>query len=80
LRAGKPAFRSITLDGEEMEFSTGFTDLHTRVYEDVLAGGGFGIEDARPSIELAYRIRTTTPVVPKGDHAHPLVREAVGRR
>lgn len=57
-RAGKTAFRSLTLDGEELEFSTGFGDLHTRVYEDVLAGGGFGIEDARPSIDLAYRIRT----------------------
>jgi UDP-N-acetyl-2-amino-2-deoxyglucuronate dehydrogenase len=74
VRAGKPAFRSITLDGEEMEFSTGFTDLHTRVYEDVLAGGGFGIEDARPSIELAYRIRTTKPVPAKDGHAHPFLR------
>ena len=48
----KTTFRSITVDGEEIEFSEGFTDLHTRVYEEVLAGRGFGIDDARPSIEL----------------------------
>ena len=53
----KTTFRSITVDGEEMEFSEGFTDLHTRVYEEVLAGRGFGIDDARPSIELTSTIR-----------------------
>ncbi|MEC7520517.1 MAG: Gfo/Idh/MocA family oxidoreductase [Myxococcota bacterium] len=74
LRAGQPAFRSITMDGEEIEFSTGFTDLHTRVYEDVLAGGGYSIEDARPSIELAHRIRTTAPTE-AGERAHPLLKE-----
>lgn len=51
-------FRSIKVDGHEIEFTEGFTDLHTRVYEQTLAGNGFTIEDARPSIELAYRIRT----------------------
>lgn len=51
-------YRSITVDGEELEFTEGFTDLHTRVYERTLAGEGFGIEDARPSIELVHRIRT----------------------
>ncbi len=45
------------VDGAEVEFSEGFTDLHTRVYEEVLAGRGFGIDEARPSIELAHRIR-----------------------
>jgi UDP-N-acetyl-2-amino-2-deoxyglucuronate dehydrogenase len=49
--------RSITVDGQEIEFSDGFGDLHTRVYEGVLAGRGFGIADARPSIELAAHIR-----------------------
>jgi UDP-N-acetyl-2-amino-2-deoxyglucuronate dehydrogenase len=53
----KTTYRSITVDGEQLEFSDGFTDLHTRVYEEVLAGRGFGIADARPSIELSYRIR-----------------------
>jgi UDP-N-acetyl-2-amino-2-deoxyglucuronate dehydrogenase len=51
-------FRSITVDGEEIEFSGGFTDLHTRVYEETISGRGFGLEDARPSIELVHRFRT----------------------
>jgi len=55
---GKPAtYRSITVGGEEIEFTGGFADLHTRVYEETLAGRGFGIEDARPSVELAQRLR-----------------------
>jgi UDP-N-acetyl-2-amino-2-deoxyglucuronate dehydrogenase len=54
---GKTTFRSITVDGEQLEFSEGFTDLHTRVYEEVLAGRGFGIDQARPSIELSHLIR-----------------------
>jgi len=57
--AGKVStFRSIIIDGEEVEFTEGFGDLHTRVYEETLAGRGFGIDDARPSIELVHRIRT----------------------
>lgn len=58
IKTGQPkTHRSITIDGQEIEFSGGFTDLHTRVYEKTLAGDGFGIEDARSSIELTYRIR-----------------------
>jgi UDP-N-acetyl-2-amino-2-deoxyglucuronate dehydrogenase len=57
--------RSITVDGEEIEFTDGFTDLHTRVYEEVLAGRGFGIADARPSVELAARIRTAPVTAPR---------------
>lgn len=53
----KTTFRSIVVDGEQLEFSDGFTDLHTRVYQEVLAGRGFGIDDARPSIELSHAIR-----------------------
>ena len=68
---GRPAFRSITIDGEELEFSDGFTDLHTRVYQQILEGGGYGINDARPSIEIGYRIRTSDITI-AGDHAHPL--------
>ncbi|MBL0175441.1 MAG: Gfo/Idh/MocA family oxidoreductase [Ignavibacteria bacterium] len=55
---GHSTWRSIVIDGEEVEFTDGFTDLHTRVYERTIAGDGFGIEDARPAIELAHRIRT----------------------
>jgi len=65
--------RSITLDGTEIEFSGGFADLHTRVYERALAGRGFRIADARPSIELVYRIRKE-PVAPNPETAHPLLR------
>jgi UDP-N-acetyl-2-amino-2-deoxyglucuronate dehydrogenase len=54
---GKTTFRSIVVDGEQLEFSDGFTDLHTRVYEEVLAGRGFGVAEARQSIELSHRIR-----------------------
>jgi UDP-N-acetyl-2-amino-2-deoxyglucuronate dehydrogenase len=54
----KTTHRSITVDGKELEFTEGFNDLHTRVYERSLNGEGFGIADARPSIELVYRIRT----------------------
>jgi UDP-N-acetyl-2-amino-2-deoxyglucuronate dehydrogenase len=55
---GKTTYRSIRVDGSEIEFSEGFVDLHTQVYQRVLAGSGFGIDDARPAIELAHRIRT----------------------
>jgi UDP-N-acetyl-2-amino-2-deoxyglucuronate dehydrogenase len=51
--------RSITVDGHEVEFSDGFADLHTRVYEEVLAGRGSGIAESRPAIELTHRIRQT---------------------
>jgi UDP-N-acetyl-2-amino-2-deoxyglucuronate dehydrogenase len=50
-------FRAITVDGDAFEFSGGFADLHTRVYEEILAGRGCGIEAARPSIDLVRRIR-----------------------
>ena len=64
--------RSLTVDGSEVEMSEGFGELHTRVYEETLAGRGFGIEAARPSIELAYRIRTAA-VTPAPADAHPLL-------
>jgi UDP-N-acetyl-2-amino-2-deoxyglucuronate dehydrogenase len=55
---GAPTYRLITIDGVPLEFSEGFTDLHTEVYRKTLAGEGFGIEDARPSIELVSAIRS----------------------
>jgi UDP-N-acetyl-2-amino-2-deoxyglucuronate dehydrogenase len=66
------SFRSINIDGEEIEFSDGFGELHTKAYEDILAGRGFGIKDARPSIELAYQIRST-PVSVGSLTPHPIV-------
>ncbi len=62
---GQTTHRSITVDGEEVEFTEGFADLHTRVYERTLAGAGFGLADARPSIELVHQIRTV-PVTEAG--------------
>jgi UDP-N-acetyl-2-amino-2-deoxyglucuronate dehydrogenase len=53
----RTTFRSIAGDGEPLEFSDGFADLHTRVYEETLAGRGFGVDEARSSIELCHRIR-----------------------
>lgn len=53
----RTTFRSISVDGEQLEFSEGFTDLHTRVYEEALAGRGYGVDEARPSIDLSHRIR-----------------------
>jgi UDP-N-acetyl-2-amino-2-deoxyglucuronate dehydrogenase len=55
----KRTYRSLTLEGKEIEFSEGFTDLHTNSYAEILKGNAFGLADARPSIELAYKIRNT---------------------
>lgn len=70
--AGKTAYRSIEASGETIEFSEGFTDLHTRVYERVLRGEGYGIDVARPSVELAYGIRTAKVDRSRGE-LHPLL-------
>jgi UDP-N-acetyl-2-amino-2-deoxyglucuronate dehydrogenase len=59
---GKRTYRSITLDEQEIEFSEGFTDLHTKSYEEILAGKGFGMMEAKPSIETVYTIRNSNPV------------------
>lgn len=67
---GQATYRSITMDGEEIEFSGGFTDLHTVVYKETLAGNGFGLEDARPSIELVHGIRNAAATGTK-EHSHP---------
>jgi UDP-N-acetyl-2-amino-2-deoxyglucuronate dehydrogenase len=69
----RSTYRSIMIDGNEVEFTEGFTDLHTRVYEETLAGRGFGIDDARPSIELVHRIRTA-PITKPGDDSHPFLK------
>lgn len=68
---GKTTYRSLTMDGAEVEFSEGFADLHTEVYRATLAGRGFSIADARPSIELTYRIRTTAVTPEPGDCGRP---------
>jgi UDP-N-acetyl-2-amino-2-deoxyglucuronate dehydrogenase len=70
---GKRTYRSITVDGEEIEFSEGFTDLHTISYKEILAGRGFGLKDARQSVETVYIIRNANPVGLKGDY-HPILK------
>lgn len=70
---GQRTFRSIQVNGEEIEFSEGFTDLHSQTYKEVLAGRGFGLEDARQSVEIAYNIRNLKPVGIKGEY-HPLLK------
>lgn len=54
---GKRTFRSLKMEGQEIEFSDGFTDLHTKSYQEILAGNGFGLKDAKPSIDLVQMIR-----------------------
>ncbi len=67
---GQRTFRSITIEGEELEFSGGFTDLHTKVYQGVLDGEGYGLEDARQAIEIVHNIRNAVQVGLKGEY-HP---------
>ncbi|PZU15454.1 MAG: oxidoreductase [Citromicrobium sp.] len=70
--AGQRTYRSITCDGEEIEFSGGFTNLHTRSYEDILAGNGFGLEASRSAIETVAAIRTA-PVIVNPSSPHPFI-------
>lgn len=67
---GQRTYRSITMGGEEVEFSEGFADLHTESYREILAGRGFGLQDARQSIEIVQAIRNAGPV-PAPRHCHP---------
>lgn len=70
---GKRTFRAVVADGENLEFSDGFTELHTKIYEDILSGGGFGVEDNRVAIETVSTIRNA-PIARAGDLAHPFVK------
>jgi UDP-N-acetyl-2-amino-2-deoxyglucuronate dehydrogenase len=69
---GLRTYRSITVEGEEIEFSGGFTDLHTLSYQDILSGGGFRLEEARNSINTVFHIRNSTPLGKRGDY-HPFL-------
>lgn len=71
----KSTYRSIVVDGEEVEFSQGFENLHTSVYSAILEGRGFGIKDARPSVELTHKIRHAPLVVPTVETIHPLMKK-----
>jgi UDP-N-acetyl-2-amino-2-deoxyglucuronate dehydrogenase len=72
--AGQRTYRSITVDGEEIEFSGGFTDLHTRSYEEILAGRGYGLNENRTAIQAVSTIRTASITPPQGDF-HPYVKK-----
>jgi UDP-N-acetyl-2-amino-2-deoxyglucuronate dehydrogenase len=73
IKSGKTAFRSITINGEELEFSGGFTDLHNRVYQDILDGKGYGIEDARSAIEFVHKLKSAE-VEGRLEDAHPFLK------
>ncbi len=74
---GQRTYRSITVDGEEIEFSSGFTDLHTRSYEEILKGNGFRLNEARNSIEIVATIRNFEPIGLKGEY-HPFCKKVIG--
>jgi UDP-N-acetyl-2-amino-2-deoxyglucuronate dehydrogenase len=71
--AGKRTFRSIIIEGEEVEFSEGFGELHTTSYRKILDGNGFGLNDARQSVITAFTIRNSNPVGLVGDY-HPMLK------
>jgi UDP-N-acetyl-2-amino-2-deoxyglucuronate dehydrogenase len=71
---GQRTYRSLTMEGKEIEFSDGFKDLHTKSYESILDGKGFNLTEALPSIELVHDIRIQTPVGLKGDY-HPFANQ-----
>ena len=73
---GRRTHRSLTMNGTDIEFSDGFTDLHTRIYEDILNGGGFSLEDNRAAIETVGNIRSQTPQLPRGDY-HPFLKNII---
>ncbi len=72
-KENKRTFRAITVDGEEVEFSEGFGNLHTRSYEEILKGNGFGLDAALPSIQVTHDIREAAIAAPKGDY-HPFIK------
>lgn len=72
--AGLATYRSIVIDGEEIEFSGGFTDLHTKSYKGILKGDGFGLDEAYGAIQTISTIRNLEPIGLKGDY-HPFCKK-----
>lgn len=70
--AGKRTYRSMEIDGEQIEFSDGFTDLHTESYKDILSGNGYGLEEAKASIEVVQQIRNAACIGKSGNY-HPFI-------
>ncbi|MCL5027891.1 MAG: Gfo/Idh/MocA family oxidoreductase [Bacteroidetes bacterium] len=77
VKNGKTTFRSIKVDEKEVEFTEGFTDLHTKVYSETLEGRGLGIETARPSVELVHEIRNEK-ITEKRTVVHPFAVKILG--
>jgi len=75
VKGKKTTFRNIDVSGEKLEFSEGFTDLHTVSYKEILAGRGYGLEDARHCVETVNVIRSATPVQGEQGEVHPFVRQ-----
>lgn len=75
---GQRTYRSITIEGEELEFSGGFTDLHNRVYESIIEGNGYRLEDARQAIEIVHEIRHAKPVGLVGEY-HPFAKKELAK-
>lgn len=71
---GLRTYRSMTMEGQEIEFSDGFSDLHTESYRQILSGKGFGLQEAAPCILLTHEIRNSRPVGTVGDY-HPFLKE-----
>ena len=74
VKGKKTTYRSIDINGEELEFSEGFTELHKVSYEEILAGRGYGLDDARHCIETVNVIRTYMPTSPNHGITHPMVK------
>ena len=70
---GQTTYRSLKMEGNEIEFSEGFKDLHTKSYEMILQGNGFRLQEAMPSIDLVHQIRVEEPIGTKGDY-HPFAK------
>jgi len=73
----QPTYRSITCDGDELEFSGGFTDLHTVSYQEILAGRGYGLEDARHCVETVDKMRSGKITQGSEKEMHPFVSKVV---
>lgn len=73
---GQRTYRSITVNGAEVEFSEGFTDLHTASYQHILSGLGFRLAEGRPAVEIVHQIRNAPPAALTGDH-HPFCRKLI---
>ena len=75
VKGKQPTYRSIDIEGEEIEFSNGFTDLHTISYQEILAGRGYGLEDARFSVKTVEHIRHAKDLVTDESRLHPNVKK-----